>query len=98
MIFFKFILLNSFFFCVLFTGITYPICLFSNDLGRVIAFSGLSGCGKTTMAKELKRLCACSILVEPEESEWPDVILKKDTFGAFYYVDGIPPIMATSAI
>ncbi len=58
-----------------------PTLLFSNDHGLVIAFAGLSGSGKTTLAKKLETLCTCHILIEPEESEWPDAITKRDLFG-----------------
>lgn len=62
--------------------IIFPSLSFSNDIGQVIAFAGLSGSGKTTMAKKLETLCTCNILIEPEESEWPDII-NKEVFGYF---------------
>lgn len=48
-----------------------------------MAFAGLSGSGKTTMAKTLGQLCSCCILNEPEESDWPEVITKSREFGYF---------------
>lgn len=62
--------------------ILFPSLLFSHDNGLVIAFAGLSGSGKTTMAKMLETLCTCTILIEPEESEWPEVVTEKN-FGYF---------------
>lgn len=57
--------------------------LFSGEKGTVIAFAGVSGAGKTTMAKSLASLCSCHCLVEPEEADWPEVIRKADVFGNF---------------
>ncbi len=65
------------------TMIIIPIFLFSEDRGLVIAFAGLSGSGKTTMAKALATLHPCHPLIEPEESDWPSVIRKRDIFGNF---------------
>lgn len=59
-----------------------PSLLFSDDNGLVIAFAGLSGSGKSTIAKTMESLYTCNILIEPEESEWPETITKKE-FGYF---------------
>ena len=60
-----------------------PYFLFSGDCGVVVAFAGLSGSGKTTMAKALATLYSYHSILEPEESEWPYVIRRRDVFGTF---------------
>lgn len=60
-----------------------PSLIFSEETGVIIAFAGLSGSGKTTMAKALSSLHPYHCLIEPEESDWPYVIRKKDVFGSF---------------
>lgn len=60
-----------------------PSLIFSEDTGVVIAFAGLSGSGKTTMAKTLSALHPYHCLIEPEESDWPDVIRRRDVFDNF---------------
>ncbi len=57
--------------------------LFSGNQGVIVAFAGLSGSGKTTTAKELALLYPYKCLIEPEESEWPDVIKERESFGDF---------------
>jgi deoxyadenosine/deoxycytidine kinase len=57
--------------------------LFSENKGTVVAFAGLSGSGKTTMAKTLAGLCSCECLTEPEGIDWPDVVKKRDLYGDF---------------
>lgn len=66
-----------------FSLLTHSVSSVSDESGTVIAFAGLSGSGKTTMAKTLASLCSCQCLVEPEEAEWPEVIRKADIFGNF---------------
>lgn len=73
--------------CLRFLFILYLLsfsnALFSEEKGFVVAFAGLSGSGKTTMAKTLEHLCSCCILTEPEESDWPEVITHSSEFGYF---------------
>lgn len=63
--------------------LTFSNAIIAEEKGVVVAFAGLSGSGKTTIAKALEHLCKCCILTEPEESEWPDVVKRKDEFGYF---------------
>lgn len=53
-------------------------CLFSIPAyaGKVIAFSGHSCSGKSTMARILSKKINAECLCEPEESEWPIVARK----------------------
>jgi deoxyadenosine/deoxycytidine kinase len=70
-------------FYLLYIGLLVPFHLQSETEGKVIAFAGLSGCGKTTMARELAGLCGCQAVLEPEESEWPDIIHQRELYGTF---------------
>ena len=58
-----------------------PFSLFSE--GKVIAFAGLSGSGKSTMAKAIAALHSSEYLVEPEEVDWPDIVKHTDLYGNF---------------
>lgn len=68
---------------IFFTFVLAPSLIFSEDTGVIIAFAGLSGSGKTTIAKTLSTLHPYQCLIEPEESDWPYVIKRKDVFGSF---------------
>lgn len=70
-------------FIALLSLLAFPKQLFSDGNGIVIAFAGLSGSGKTTMAETLANLYSYDCITEPEEIDWPDVIKKKDVFGNF---------------
>jgi deoxyadenosine/deoxycytidine kinase len=51
--------------------------------GKVIAFSGLSCTGKSTMAKEIAKELSAQCLLEPEEENWPSMCHKGEEFGPF---------------
>ena len=54
--------------------IIFSICFFLNDLnaqGKIIVFSGISGTGKSTMARMLSEKINDQCLCEPEEPQWP---------------------------
>ena len=48
----------------------------------IVAFSGISGSGKSTMARLLAQRINAQAFIEPEEREWPLVVRKRDTYGA----------------
>ncbi len=62
------------------------LILFLNQIsankGKIIAFSGLSGSGKSTMARALSKTINASCVEEPEECNWTEIILKRDFYGA----------------
>ncbi len=51
--------------------------------GQLIVFAGISGSGKSSLAKELAILCHGTCFSESEESEWPEFIRKKQPYGEF---------------
>lgn len=53
----------------------------ANENGLVIAFAGISGSGKTTMAKTLADEFPFKCLTEPEEDLWPEAC--KNLYGHF---------------
>lgn len=53
----------------------------ANNSGKIIAFSGLSGSGKSTMAKILSEKIKAEYVGEPEENEWPEIIIRRDFYG-----------------
>ena len=57
--------------------------LSSGEKGKVIAFSGLSCTGKSTLAKELAKELSAQCLLEPEEENWPLVCRKGEEYGSF---------------
>jgi hypothetical protein len=48
-----------------------------------IALLGLPGAGKSTMAKALAELLGGAVLLEPEESEWPEFVRRPHPNGDF---------------
>ena len=55
----------------------------SEQQGRLIVFAGISGSGKSSLAKELAVLCHGTCFSETEESEWPEFIRNKQPYGEF---------------
>lgn len=48
---------------------------------KIIAFSGISGCGKTTMARILAHDLQSACVTEADENEWPSTINKREKYG-----------------
>lgn len=46
----------------------------------IIAFSGISGCGKSTISKILASELNAIVCNEPEENEWPAIITQQDKY------------------
>ncbi|HKQ48596.1 MAG TPA: hypothetical protein VJZ71_11045 [Phycisphaerae bacterium] len=56
----------------------------SRSGGRLLAFMGLPGSGKSTTAAALARLIRGSTLyLEPEEPSWPTAVMRRDVLGCF---------------
>jgi deoxyadenosine/deoxycytidine kinase len=53
----------------------------TRNKGKIIAFSGLSGIGKSTMARILSKKIGIGYISEPEESEWPALIVQRALYG-----------------
>ncbi len=51
--------------------------------GALIAFFGLPGAGKSSIAAELSGLVGGTLLLEPEEDEWADAVLAREVSGYF---------------
>ena len=51
------------------------------EQGPIIAFSGLSGSGKSTIAKIISRNMNSFCLSEPEECDWPAIITDRAAYG-----------------
>lgn len=51
--------------------------------GRLIVFAGISGTGKSTLARELAELTHGKYFLEPEESEWPAAVKNSHIYGEF---------------
>src|SRR5262249_34852164 len=50
--------------------------------GQFVAFMGLPGCGKTTIASRLAGLIACAALFwHPEELAWPTALSRRQEYG-----------------
>ncbi len=50
--------------------------------GKIIAFCGLSGCGKTTLARLLADQFDVECVLEPEEAQWPASVRDREIYGA----------------
>ncbi len=48
---------------------------------KIIAFAGLSGCGKSTMARLLAEKNIATAVIEPEEDQFHILIQKRDIYG-----------------
>jgi len=70
-------------FFVFVTTTLFQYTAYAETEGRVIAFAGLSGSGKTATARELANLLSAKCVLEPEEEEWPEVIGKREEYGTF---------------
>ncbi len=55
--------------------------LTAQEKGKIIAFAGISGSGKSSTARELAELLGGTSFHEPEEDEWPSFIRKKQEYG-----------------
>ena len=53
------------------------------ELILLIAFAGLPGSGKSTIAKMLAPRLNVELFSEPEEEHWPELIHKRDKYGYF---------------
>jgi thymidylate kinase len=54
---------------------------FCDEKGKLIAFAGISGSGKSSAARELANLCEGVSFHEPEENEWPEFIRHSQDYG-----------------
>lgn len=59
----------------------FLLLFFTNQKATVIAFSGISGCGKTTMAQLLAQELNAACILEPEEVAWPAIIKQREIYG-----------------
>ena len=48
-----------------------------------LAFSGLPSSGKSSTARALGRILEIETLLEPEETDWPELVRERETMGAF---------------
>lgn len=55
----------------------------SPRMGKIIAFVGLPASGKSSIVKEMSQILTIRTFLEPEESLWPDAVLKRDLSGYF---------------
>ena len=51
--------------------------------GKIIAASGMPGCGKSSVTKELGKLLNIEIFNEPEEQSWSDAVKMREVSGNF---------------
>jgi deoxyadenosine/deoxycytidine kinase len=51
--------------------------------GKIITLAGISGIGKSTMARELANICSIESVLEPEESSWPEIIRQHEKHDPF---------------
>lgn len=51
--------------------------------GKLIIFTGLSGSGKSSLAKEVAKRSNALCFLEPEEQKWPDYVQEKQDYGEF---------------
>jgi thymidylate kinase len=69
-------------FLVLIAGLSFGKDLQAKD-GSLIVFAGISGSGKSSMARELAKLCHAESRLEPEEVDWPYYVKGKQPYGEF---------------
>lgn len=48
-----------------------------------LAFAGLPSSGKSSTARALGRILKIETLLEPEETDWPELVRERETMGAF---------------
>lgn len=48
-----------------------------------IAFMGVPGCGKSATAAALANQLECDVFLEPEESEWSELVTARSSYGEF---------------
>ena len=48
-----------------------------------LAFAGLPSSGKSSTARALGRILEIETLLEPEETDWPELVRERETMGAF---------------
>lgn len=51
--------------------------------GKLIIFAGISGSGKSSLAKEMAKRFNALCFLEPEEEAWPDFVQQKQFYGEF---------------
>jgi deoxyadenosine/deoxycytidine kinase len=51
--------------------------------GKIIAFMGLPASGKSSIATHLSSILDLKVFLEPEESSWPDAVLRREISGYF---------------
>ena len=66
--------------------------------GNIVAFAGLSGCGKSTMAQLLSVECAGECVLEPEEIDWPVTIQERGKYGFATGLLGFRQLWATQLV
>jgi len=49
--------------------------------GKLIVANGLPGSGKSSTMRQAAKLCGADIFCEPEESEWPDAVNRREQVG-----------------
>lgn len=55
----------------------------STPVGNLIIFTGISGSGKSSLAREVTKRFNAVCFLEPEEEGWPDFVQQKQFYGEF---------------
>lgn len=75
-------------YCCFVVLIVFFRALYSNEgvptpVGNLIIFAGISGSGKSSLAREVAKRSNAICFLEPEEEGWPDFVQEKQFYGEF---------------
>ena len=68
---------------IIFCQSLYGIESTQDSAGKLIIFVGISGSGKSSLAREVAKRSNATCFLEPEEEEWPDFVQQKQSYGEF---------------